>query len=57
MYALGDFAEETLSDLLVRGVLGEIDRDEELLGFGIDVTDVYTTFMVEQDPVALRVLC
>jgi hypothetical protein len=33
--------------------LGEINRNEQLLGFGIDVTDVNAAFVGEVDPVAL----
>jgi hypothetical protein len=51
--ALGDLLQESLCDLLVRRILGEIDRDEQLLGLCVDVTDVNTALMGEEDPVTL----
>jgi hypothetical protein len=50
---LGYFAQQTGSDGFVGRVLAEVDGDEELLGFGVDVSYVDTTFVVEQNPVTL----
>ena len=41
----------------VRGILGEINGNEKLFGFSIDITDIYTTLMGEQNPVALYIAC
>ena len=54
MNTLGDLLEQSSSDLLVRGILREVDRDEELLGLFVNVTDVDTTLVGEKNPVALR---
>lgn len=54
MHTLGDFAEKRFRDLLVRGVLGEIDGDEKLLSLLVDITDIYTTLVGEEDPISLK---
>lgn len=51
--ALGDLAQQGRGDLLVGGVLLEVDGDEKLLSLSIDITNVNTTLVGEQDPVAL----
>jgi hypothetical protein len=51
--ALGDLAQQGRGDLLVGGVLGKIDGDEELLSLLIDIADIDTTLVGEEDPVAL----
>jgi hypothetical protein len=51
----GHLAEKALGNLLVAGVLLEIHGDQELLGLSINVTDLNTTLVVEEDPVALFV--
>ena len=53
MDALGDVLQESGSNLLVRGVLGEIDGDEKLLSLLVDITDIDTTLVSEEDPVTL----
>jgi hypothetical protein len=50
----GDLAEKALGDLLVAGVLLEVYGDEELLSLSVDITDLDTTLVVEEDPVALE---
>jgi hypothetical protein len=45
--------EEGSSDLLVGGVLGQINGDQNLLSLGVDITDINTTLVGEEDPVAL----
>jgi hypothetical protein len=50
----GDLAEKALGDLLVAGVLLEVHGDEELLSLSVDIADLDTTLVVEQDPVALK---
>lgn len=49
----GHLAEETLGDLLVAGVLLEIHGDQELLGLCVDIANLDTTLVVEENPVAL----
>lgn len=51
----GDLAEQALGDLLVAGVLLEVDGDQELLSLSVNVTNLDTTLVVEKDPVALKV--
>ena len=34
-------------------VLGEVDGNQKLLGLSIDITDIDTTLVCEEDPVAL----
>ena len=45
--------EERSSYLLVGWILREVDRDEELLGLGINVANVDSAFVGEENPVAL----
>ena len=51
--ASGHLAEEALGDLLVAGVLLEVDGDQELLSLCVNITDLDTTLVVEENPVAL----
>jgi hypothetical protein len=51
--ALRDLLEERGGDLLIGRIFRKINGDEELLGLGIDIADVDTTLMGEEDPVAL----
>jgi hypothetical protein len=50
---LGDLAQQGGGNLLVRGVLLEIDGDEKLLSLLVNVANIYTTFVGEEDPVTL----
>lgn len=54
---LGDLLEESGSNFLVGGVLLEVDGDQQLLGLSIDITDIDTTLVGEEDPVALLMEC
>jgi hypothetical protein len=56
VHTLGDFLEECGSNLVVGGILCEIDGNEEFFGFGINVTNVNTALVREEDPVALETL-
>jgi hypothetical protein len=49
----GDLAEQALGDLLVAGVLLEVHGDQELLGLSVNITDLDTTLVIEENPVAL----
>ena len=54
MYTLGNFLKKRRRDLFIRGVLGQVDRNENLLSFGINITDIDPTLMREKNPVALQ---
>ena len=53
MDARGNLAQQGGGNLLVRGVLCEVDGDEELLRLGVDIANINTTLVGEEDPVAL----
>lgn len=53
MDALGHLAQQSGGDLRVGGELLQVDGNEELLSLGIDITDIDTTLVVEQNPVTL----
>ena len=50
---LGDLGQQGGGDLLVGGVVLEVHGDEQLLSLGINITDVDTTLVGEEDPVTL----
>jgi hypothetical protein len=54
--ACGDLAQECGSNLLVGGVVLKVDGNEKLLSLSIDVTDVDTTLVGEEDPVTLELV-
>jgi hypothetical protein len=54
VYALGDLLQESSSNLLVGGVLGKVDGNEKLLSLLVDITNIDTTLVGEEDPVALK---
>jgi hypothetical protein len=51
---LWNLLQESCSKLLVRGVLGKVDGNENLLGFGIDITNIDTSLVCEEDPITLK---
>jgi hypothetical protein len=53
VYTLGNLLQESSGDLLVSGVLLQVNGNEELLSLLIDVTDIDTTLVGEEDPVTL----
>lgn len=53
---LGHLVQQRSGNLLVGGVLLEVDGDEELLGLRVDITNVDTTLVSEEDPVALETI-
>lgn len=53
MNTLGDIGEEDAGDLLVGWVLGKVDGNQELLGLSVDIANINTTLVCEEDPVAL----
>ncbi len=53
MDALRNVFEEGFRELLVCGEFLEIDGNKDFLGLCIDITDIDTTFVCEQNPVAL----
>jgi hypothetical protein len=50
---LGNLLEKSSGNLLVGGVLSEVDGNQELLSLGVNITDINTTLVGEEDPVAL----
>lgn len=55
MQALGDVLEEGGRDLVVRRVFRQVDGNQQLLGLCVDVANVNTALVREEDPVALCV--
>jgi len=51
---LGHLAQECLCDDLVRWIVGQVDGNEELLSLLIDIANIDTTLVGEEDPVALK---
>jgi hypothetical protein len=49
----GDLLQESGSNLLVGGVLLEVDGNEKLLSLLVDITNIDTTLVGEEDPIAL----
>jgi hypothetical protein len=50
---LGHLGQQGGGDLLVGGVVLQVDRDEELLSLSVNITDINTTLVSEEDPVTL----
>ena len=53
---LGDVLQQRGGDFFVGGVVLQVDRDKKLLSFGVDIADVDTTLVGEEDPVTLSLL-
>ena len=53
MDTLGNLAQQSGGDLFVGGELLQVDGNQELLSLGVNITDIDTTLVVEQDPVTL----
>jgi hypothetical protein len=51
---LGDLAQQGAGDGLVGRVVLEVDGDEKLLSLLINITDIDTTLVGEEDPVTLE---
>ena len=54
MHALGHLAQERLGNGLVGGVVLEIDGNEKLLSLFVDIADIYTTLVGEENPISLK---
>lgn len=54
MDAFRNLLQEGCRNFLVRRVLGKVDGDEELLGFGIDITNIDASLVCKEDPVTLK---
>ena len=54
MHTLGNLLQKSGSNLVIGGVLGEVDWDEELLSLLVNITNIDTTFVGEKDPIALK---
>ena len=53
MNTLRNLLQESGGDLLVRGELLEVDRNEKLLSLLVNITNIDTTLVGEEDPVTL----
>jgi imidazole glycerol phosphate synthase subunit HisF len=51
--SLGDFAEQGLCDFSIGWVFRQVHRNEELLSFGVDITNVNSTLVSKEDNIAL----
>jgi len=51
---LRHLAQQAGSDLLVGGEVLEVDGNQKLLSLSINITDINTTLVVEEDPVTLK---
>lgn len=56
MDALGDLAEQSLRNLIVGRILGQVDRNQQLLCLGVNIADIDTTLVCEENPVALEII-
>lgn len=52
--ASGNLLEESSGDLLVGRELGEVNGNQELLSLLVDITNIDTTLVSEEDPVTLK---
>jgi hypothetical protein len=52
--ALGNLLEKSSSNLLVGRVFSEVHRDQELLSLSVNIADINTALVGEEDPVALE---
>jgi hypothetical protein len=53
VHTLGDLFQEGRGDFLIGWVQLEVDRNENLLSLFVDVSNIDTTLMGEENPVAL----
>ena len=51
---LRNLLQQSCSKLLVRRILGKVNWDENLLSFGIDITNINTSLVCEENPIALK---
>jgi hypothetical protein len=51
---LRNLLQESGGDLLVRGELLEVDRNEKLLSLLVNITNIDTTLVGEEDPITLK---
>jgi hypothetical protein len=51
--SLWNLLQECGGNLLVRRILGQVDRDEELLRLLVDIADIDTALVGEKDPITL----
>ena len=53
VHALWHLLQQGRGDLFIRWILVEVNRDEELLSFCVDIADIDTALVGKEDPVAL----
>ena len=51
---LRNLLQESGGDLLVRGELLEVDRNEKLLSLLVNIANINTTLVGEEDPITLK---
>lgn len=54
MHTLGNLFQERGSDLLVGGIFLEVDGNQKLLRLLVDIADIDTPLVGEEDPITLR---
>jgi hypothetical protein len=54
VHALGHVLEKSFCKVLVRRKFLEVDWDQDLFGFFVDITNINTTLVGEENPIALR---
>lgn len=54
MNTLGNLLQESGGDLLVGRILLEVDRNEKLLSLLVNITNIDTTLVGEEDPITLK---
>jgi len=54
VHTLWNLLQESRSNFIVRRIFGEVNGNENLLGFGIDITNIDTSFVCEEDPITLE---
>jgi hypothetical protein len=54
VYSLRNLLQKSGSDLLVRGIFLQVDRNEELLSLLVDIANIDTTLVGEKDPITLE---
>lgn len=55
VHAFGHLLQKSRSDLFIRWIFGEVNRDEKLFSFCVDIADIDTAFVGKEDPIALLV--
>ena len=54
MNTLRNLLQESGGDLLIGGILLEVNGDEKLLSLLVNITNIDTTLVGEEDPITLK---